>query len=191
MATSKKRCPWCMKYFETEKMKRFGVQHFCCLDHAVQYANKPSTKEKGRKIERANLRDRKVALRNKSWYVKEAQKWFNKFIRLRDAGGRCISCQNPLRDHHGINGHLFDAGHYRSVGACPELRFNEDNVHAQCVKCNRELSGNAVDYRIGLIKKIGLARVESLEENHPQKKYNIEDLKQIIATYKAKCKELS
>jgi hypothetical protein len=191
MANSKKRCPQCRESFPTEDMIRFGCQHFCSFEHAVQYANKPSTKEKGRKIKRKELRERKEALRDKSWYLKECQRWFNKFIRMRDAGGCCISCQKPLRSDSRLKGHLYDAGHYRSVGACPELRFNEDNVHAQCVRCNRELSGNAADYRIGLVRKIGVERVEEIERDHKQKKYTIDDLKLLIAKYKVKCKELS
>lgn len=190
MTTSKKRCPQCRKSFPTESMVRFGVQHFCTFEHAVAYANKPSTKEKGRKIERKNLRERKEALRDKSWYLKECQKWFNKFIRLRDNGGACISCQNPLRSDSRLKGHLYDAGHYRSVGACPELRFHEDNCHAQCVKCNRDLSGNSADYRIGLVAKIGVDRVEAIEGKNAASKYTIDDLKELIVKYKWKCKEL-
>ena len=190
MANSKKRCPQCRKYFPTEGMTRFGSMMFCCFDHAVQYANKPSTKEKGRKIERQNIRERKASLRDKSWYLRECQKWFNKFIRMRDSGGACISCQKPLRSDYRLRGHLYDAGHYRSVGACPELRFDEDNCHAQCVKCNRDLSGNAADYRISLVRKIGVERVEKLEGHHKQNKYTIDDLKELIKHYKYKCKDL-
>jgi hypothetical protein len=59
-----------------------------------------------------------------------------------------------------------DAGHYRSSRAVlAHLRFNEDNCHAQSKKENRYNSGNAVDYRIGLIARIGLERVEALESD--------------------------
>ena len=33
------------------------------------------------------------------------------------------------------------------------------SVHRQCVKCNRNLSGNAVEYRIRLVKRIGADQV--------------------------------
>ena len=70
------------------------------------------------------------------------------------------------------------------------MRFNEDNCHAQCVKCNRDLSGNAAAYRVELVRRIGLDRVELLECDHKPKKYTIDDLKEMIAKYKLKCKEL-
>jgi hypothetical protein len=58
------------------------------------------------------------------------------------------------------------------------------------VPCNQHKSGNAVEYRLGLIARIGLARVEALESDQTPRHYTIEDLKQIKATYKAKLKAL-
>ena len=53
------------------------------------------------------------------------------------------------------------------------------------------LSGNQIEYRKQLIIKIGVERVEWLEQNgSKEKKYGIEELKEIIKIYKAKCKEL-
>ncbi len=54
-----------------------------------------------------------------------------------------------------------------------------------------ERSGNIAEYRIRLIKKIGLDKVEWLEGPHEPAKYTIDDLKELIVKYKAKCKELS
>jgi hypothetical protein len=84
----------------------------------------------------------------------------------------------------------YDCGHYRSVGSAPHLRFDERNAHAQRKQCNRWGSGRAVDYRIGLIKRIGLEKVEALESDQTVKKYTIDDLKSIISAYKAKFKAL-
>ncbi|MNJ66726.1 Bacteriophage Lambda NinG protein [compost metagenome] len=122
--------------------------------------------------------------------MREAQVLFNEFIRLRDAGQPCISCDSLPSDHDLITGSRWDAGHYRSVGACPELRFEPLNVHRQCVKCNRNLSGNAVEYRIRLVQRIGADRVAFLEGPHQPRKYTIEDLKAIKAEYRAKIKQL-
>jgi hypothetical protein len=111
--------------------------------------------------------------------------WFNKFIRLRDRDEPCISCgtRNPNI--------VYAAGHYRTTKAASHLRFNEDNVHKQCNEyCNRQQSGNITNYRINLIKKIGVERVEALENDNRTYRYTHEELKQLIATYKAKCKEL-
>ena len=83
-----------------------------------------------------------------------------------------------------------NAGHYKSVGSTPALRFNEGNVHLQCEHCNSYLSGNIGEYRPRLIAKIGLEMVEFLEGPHEPKKYTIDELKELIATYKEKVKAL-
>ena len=114
----------------------------------------------------------------------------NEFIRLRDAHLPCISCDSIPSDHDLFTGSRWDAGHYRSVGSCPELRFEPLNIHRQCVKCNRNLSGNAVEYRIRLVLRIGVERVAWLEGLHPARKYTVEEIKAIKADYRAKTREL-
>src|SRR6185436_3123720 len=112
---------------------------------------KQIVKKEARKI----YRERKEKLKTRSDYLKEAQVEFNSWIRARDAKLPCISCG-------GFTGKR-NAGHYRSVGAFPELRFHPDNAAGQCERCNTYLSGNLVEYRKHLIARIGTARVEHLE----------------------------
>ncbi|MNH31573.1 Bacteriophage Lambda NinG protein [compost metagenome] len=76
------------------------------------------------------------------------------------------------------------------MGACPELRFEPLNVHRQCVKCNRNLSGNAVEYRIRLVKRIGAEAVDWLEGPHKAQRLTIEDLQAMKALYRQKLKDL-
>ena len=71
------------------------------------------------------------------------------------------------------------------------MTFNEDNVHLQCEYCNTYKHGNPIDYRINLINKIGVDRVEYLENNrHKTKKYTREELYEIIDKYKKKVKSI-
>jgi hypothetical protein len=78
-----------------------------------------------------------------------------------------------------------NAGHYMSVGSTPELRFNEDNVHKQCERCNSYFSGNLVNYRRELINRIGVERVEFLErKDHEPLKLTIDEIKELIKKYK-------
>jgi hypothetical protein len=77
-----------------------------------------------------------------------------------------------------------------STGARPNLRFDEQNVHKQCQPCNTHLSGNLINYRINLIKKIGLDGVLRLENDFEPKKYLIEELKEIVQIYRKKVKML-
>lgn len=120
--------------------------------------------------------------------IREAQAAFNAYIRLRDHGLPCICCGAAWSA--GSVGGAFDCGHYRSTGSAGHLRFHEDNAAGQSKHCNRWGSGRVVDYRIGLIKRIGLERVEALENNNEVHKWTKEELRDIKARYVAKLKEL-
>lgn len=169
-----KTCPSCRNKFSPVR----PLQTACSIECAIRHTQALKAKR-----ERKEHRERKAKLKDRRDWLREAQAVFNRFIRLRDAGQPCISCG---RHHQG----QIHAGHFLSVGARPELRFDESNVNAQCAPCNNHLSGNIVLYRKGLIAKIGLEAVEQLEGDHQPKKYTIDDLKAIKATYRAKCKEL-
>lgn len=135
------------------------------------------------KAVRQEDKERKERIKTRSEWLADAQAAFNAWVRWRDADQPCISCG---RYHNGS----YDAGHYRSRGAAPALRFNEDNCHKQCVPCNQHKSGNVIEYRINLIRKIGTARVNFLESEHPPEKWTIDEIKAIKALYVAKLKEL-
>lgn len=140
------------------------------------------------KAERKKDRERKEKLKTRSDYMKEAQIAFNAYIRERDKHKPCICCGKVL-PLDAVGGG-FDCGHYRSVGSAPHLRFDERNAHGQLKQCNRYGSGRAVDYRIGLIKRIGVAVVMAIEADNEPKHYTIEDLKGIRDHFRAKLKEL-
>lgn len=182
---------------------RFHQQHWCsdeCQDIYIKAILEKDRAKKAQKLkkakadkekaERADFRKRKEKLKSKSDWKREAQAAFNKFIRLRDKDLPCISCGSMFNDNDLITGSRWDAGHYRSRGANPELAFIEDNCHKQCTRCNRQLSGNVTNYRINLIKKIGQDRLEWLEGSHEMTRYGIEDYKRIKAEYNKKAKEL-
>jgi hypothetical protein len=141
-----------------------------------------------KRLDAKQTRERKQAMKTRSDWLKDAQAAFNQFVRLRDqlAGHACISSGRPLD----WSGNAVDAGHFRSVGSAPHLRFNEDNCHAQSKHDNQYKSGNAVDYRQGLIARIGLARVEALEADQTPCRWTIEELQAIRDTYRAKLRAL-
>jgi hypothetical protein len=170
-----KKCKQCKLTFHPTK----PLQYVCGWECAIAYANKLTTKNFNQDIRR-----RKTELKTKAQWLKEAQIEFNRFIRQRDAADPCISCG---RFHTG----QYHAGHYRSIGSAPHLRFNEYNVQKQCSACNNHLSGNIINYRINLITKIGLAQVERIEADNEAKHYTIDDIIAIKKHYQAKVKELS
>ncbi len=132
---------------------------------------------------REELKERREKLKSKSDHMRETQAVFNEWIRLRDAALPCVSCG---RHHQG----QYHAGHYRTVGANPELRFEPLNVHKQCAPCNNHKSGDIVNYRINLVQRIGAEAVAWVEGPHEPQRYTIEDLKAIKTLYRAKIKQL-
>jgi len=117
--------------------------------------------------------------------VSRAQTYFNAYIRARDKHKTCVSCDKPL-------GSKFDAGHYYSAGGFGSVRFNELNVHGQCVYCNQHLHANLLNYQIGIEQRIGgEALIELHEQAHQVKKYTREELRDIIEIYKRKIKEIN
>ncbi|HCL6777363.1 TPA: recombination protein NinG [Escherichia coli] len=95
----------------------------------------------------------------------------------------CISCGT-------LTSAQWDAGHYRTTAAAPQLRFNERNIHKQCVVCNQHKSGNLVPYRVELISRIGQEAVDEIESNHNRHRWTIEECKAIKAEYQQKLKDL-
>lgn len=135
-----------------------------------------------RKQALAEKRAQREKLKTRQEHAKEAQQAFNAWIRWRDRDEPCISCGATKAAQ-------WDASHYRSVGAAPELRFDEANVHKACSVCNQHKSGNIIEYRLRLIHKIGAEELARLEGPHGPKKYSIEELKEIKAEYKRKVRE--
>lgn len=82
------------------------------------------------------------------------------------------------------------AGHYRTTAAAPQLRFDERNIHKQCVVCNQHKSGNLVPYRVELINRIGQEAVDEIESNHNRHRWTVEECKAIKAEYQQKLKDL-
>lgn len=181
-----KTCSVCKTEFTPVRSLQKVCGPFCALAHAK--AKESRQRKAIEKVERREIKVRKQRLKSRGDYLREAQQAFNAFIRERDrqAGYPCISSGRPLD----WSGNQVDAGHYRSTGAAPHLRFDERNCHAQSKHDNRFLSGSAVDYRLGLIARIGLEAVESLEADQSVRKYTIDDLQQIKATYRAKLRDL-
>jgi hypothetical protein len=169
----------CRKQFPQRSMSHKACSPECAAEYAKLEREKKDRQDRQKGLQ---------ALKTKRDYVKEAQIAFNAYVRLRDSNQTCISCGASFND--GVLGGGMDCGHWRSVGSAPHLRFHEDNAHGQCKKCNRYDSGRAVDYRIGLIARIGLSRVERLESDNSIKKWTIEELMQIRDHYRLKLKKL-
>lgn len=190
MTFRRTRCPHCKGKLEPGQRI-----HASCIDGYAEAEAAKAERKKAKelrakqRVERAEDRKRRQALKRIPELIRDAQQVFNKWIRTRDEKEPCISCGAPPPDLSRLHGGR-DAGHYRSTGSASHLRFHEDNCHAQCVKCNQWGAGRAVDYRIGLVARIGIGRVEALESSNEPHKWAREELIAIKATYVQKLKEL-
>jgi len=180
----RKRCKnkECNKLFVPKR----EMQPCCSYDCEIKYLSDPKILQKhiehGKKLREKEIIKKKKAFKmNDTKNLTEiAENVVNKYIRLRDKYEVCISCETPHAK--------WDAGHYESVGSDKQLRFNTLNIHKQCFYCNGPMSANKTKYRINLIKKIGLERVERLENDHSIKKYDVEYLTKLIRVFRKKIK---
>lgn len=189
---ARRKCKVCNEWF----IPAYANIRWCCPEHGTIYALELRAKEKvkaeakrikakheAEKADRKLLAEKKKQVKPLSYFIKQAQQAFNEFIRYRDREDACISCG---RHHEG----QYHAGHFRTTGANPELRFNEDNCHRQCAPCNNHLSGNLIEYRPALIAKIGRARFDALMGPHEMPKWKREDYIRIRDVYRTKLKAM-
>ena len=178
-----KKCknPACGISFPPQRLGQAVCSPKCGL--AIKDVNQAKARKSLAEIGRKELRAAKVKIKPRAQHMKEAQAAFNAWIRERDIGLPCVSCG---RHHNG----QWHAGHYRTVGGNPELRFEPLNVWRQCAPCNNHKSGDIVNYRLELVKRIGADKVYWLEGPHEPKRYTIEQLQAIKAKYRAMTREL-
>ena len=175
------RVATCRALFVPARMGQAVCSPACAIIDGPRH--EPKARKALAEIERKDIKVRKEALKSRAAHARDTQQAFNEWVRLRDAALPCVSCG---RHHDG----QYHAGHYRTVAASPELRFDPLNVHKQCAPCNNHKSGDIVNYRIELVKRIGAEAVEWLEGPHEPKRYTVEQLKAMTAEYRAKTREL-
>lgn len=178
----------CRRAYEVDQRQPFKT--WCDDDCAVVIASERLAKMKASKKRQERAQDKAKLDTFKTYpqLIAACQKAFNAVVRHRDmvAGYRCISSGRELN----WNGNAVDAGHYRSRGSAPHLKFNFDNCHAQSKYANRYGSGQAVDYRIGLIARIGLTRVEALEADNTPAKWTHDDLRRMTKEFQAQLRDM-
>lgn len=199
---SRRKCKVCGEYF-VPKFHDIRIR-WCCPEHGAIYAIELRSKEKvkaeakrikaqheAEKADRQRQQAKRESFKTKSQWDKEAQSAFNRYIRIRDEGKPCVSCGCHLVGKNNyLTGSAIDASHYRSRGAASHLKFNVFNVHSSCTRCNRQLSGNAVEFRIRLIDRIGLDRVERLESDNEPRRFDIPYLQRIKSIFTRRARQL-
>ena len=167
-----KQCKQCGEFYKPFNTLQVVCSAICSMEfNSEKEVNK---RVKQMKVDSQSL----IQLRNL------ARVSFQIYIRQRDKDLPCISCNKSDAK--------WDAGHYLKAEIYTKLIFNEDNVHKQCSYCNLQLAGNLIEYRKGLIKRIGVKRVEDLEDMADSSrtyKFTKDELITLAKEYKLKIKK--
>lgn len=122
-----------------------------------------------------------LAKKKKINYKKELDKYFSRYIRLRDSvdgKNQCVTCKRVYEIKS------MDCGHYVSRTYL-NTRFDEQNCHPQCKSCNVFKNGNMDEYALYLIGKYGDNILEELNDRKNQSiKISAAEYREKIEHYK-------
>lgn len=171
---------YCKNKFTPKNEGQSVCKYKCGIEYSIQLREKKEEREG--KDRRRKIKVMKDKLKTLSDHKKELQILVNRFVRMRDCEGNCISCDRPLTGK-------FDAGHFYSQGGYPSVRFDLNNIWGQCVYCNRDLHGNLLPYRTRLIEKIGQKQYDDLEQRaRASNKQSIPEIINLKRLFKQKIK---
>lgn len=188
MPKAVKRCRFCKEYERTETMTAINGAFYCSMEHAIAYGL-----ERGEKMREKSLRAKRKQAKQGSLphQIKLTQMAVNKLVRLLDHGKPCISC-GEFRE--------LEAGHYRSVGSMPSLRFDLRQIWGQCRPCNmggtrsHKRGKNPAlvrdEYEKGLRERMGDECVEWINGPHEPKHWSIPGLKNLRTEIQAEIRRL-
>ncbi|WP_299073472.1 recombination protein NinG [uncultured Paraglaciecola sp.] len=174
-----KKCKVCKADFKPYQT----MQKVCSPSCAAKFASNETRKQ----YKREALEYRKRTETKKS-QLSKAQAAVNGYIRTRDKGKPCISCEG-FKVKSSLHGSILHAGHWHGRGAYPSLRFVLWNIHLQCAHCNEHLGGHVIGYEAGLAKKFGREWVEKRKQQGREWKpnhYSKKDLERIATLFRAK-----
>tara|TARA_R110000751_G_scaffold73709_2_gene149102 strand:+ start:21609 stop:22166 length:558 start_codon:yes stop_codon:yes gene_type:complete len=176
------RCKNCKELFE----KKYFNQKFCLSDICTKAFSDWVKEQNWKKEKKKRERD----LQTLQELVNLAQIVFNRFIRLRDQKLPCVSCGGKLIPKPKYSAQ-YDASHYYNANNHWNIRFNEDNVHASCTRCNKDLHGNLIEYRKELIQRIGEDKVNHLDDiSRVIRKFTKDEIRELTLKYKDKVKKM-
>jgi hypothetical protein len=113
---------------------------------------------------------------------------FSRFIRLRDTDengeGKCFTCGQWVRFDEAQAGHFVRC-------AKEATRFDEQNVHLQCVECNTAWAGQIEAYRAALDERYGAGTADRLiEKGEGFQFWALPDLRAALRHYRAQVRVL-
>ena len=131
------------KVCKTKFMPLRPLQGVCSVPCSYKYAKELSDKKQERES-RKKKKELKEKIKTKSDYERDLQKEINAIVRLIDKGHVCISSGRPITEKQ------TNAGHLRSVGSNPSIRFHLFNIWAQSIEHNQHKGGMPLEMTEGI-----------------------------------------
>lgn len=178
---------------------------YCSAECLVEHEREKRRKAAERKIKQQAKKDRaavkELNRKDLRWQHKQTQPIFNRmrvlqeldWFKSRGLEPVCISCGKPNMD--------WCCGHLKTVGAQPNLRYDENNTFLQCNRyCNMGKSGNIEGdkntrgYKRGLVERFGTdegQRIIDYCETHTEAhKWTCDELEEMRAKFSKAIKAL-
>lgn len=167
------KCKTCRQLCTRNKRGKFVCSIDCEAVFGLVLAEKNKRIEAKRQasLDRLDTATRKAKSKKNTQYADDVQKKVNSYVKWRDWGENCISCNKP----HTTVG-VRNASHFKSRGASSFLRFNLWNIHMSCYRCNAKQGGNILEYLPKLMQKIGPEKVDFLMSAPKSREYTKEYL---------------
>ena len=108
-----KKCKYCKNQF----LPYTSLQQVCSIQCSIEYGNIKAKRKAKKEYLEKKRRWKEENMTRQDW-IKELQRVFNQFIRLRDKNKGCVSCGATLVSRK------YDAGHFYPT-TYSGLRFNE------------------------------------------------------------------
>lgn len=196
-----KKCKVCKKEFAPTYNSTQKVCSTSCAIKLVDIDKQAKAKRaRSSEIKRIKQKLKQLDRKDLKWQHKQSQKSFNRMrvlqelLRFKSIGKEpeCVSCGKTNMD--------FCCGHFKTVGAHGELRYDELNTHLQCNRyCNKGLSGNingnktTRGYIQGLIDWYGEDKASQIIDyckSKPSKKWTWQELEEMRKGFNAEMRRL-
>ena len=141
-----------------------GLRAYCSIEHQAEIGlrlAREKKKNEDKEFKRETKAMKKEAMTRTEWYDR-LQDLVNQYVvHVRDKDKPCCTCGKTDPSVK------YDAGHYLSRGARPELRFELTNIHKQCsMECNVHGSSMRPEYNQFIIDTYGMKHYEWLNGPH-------------------------
>lgn len=173
-----KRCKACRGAFTPASAWQTHCRAEACAQSALADATDKRLRREA-KAHKAKLLD----LEPLSYWEEKAQKAINRYVRARDHGLGCVSCDLPPSW-----GGQWHASHLRTVAAASSVRYHLWNIHKACSSCNNHKSGNVGEYLRRLPARMPQERIDWLYTQNQTVRRSREYLQRLAAVFNKKAR---